>query len=149
MSWAAEETPQPAMMVQNNMDVGLEYTLMVDGAVVDSTEGNTPPHDVQGRGQIIPGLERQRAGVRVGETKDVTVSPEEGYGPVDPAAFVEVPKTQLPKGVTQKRMPPPLGGGVGPSEGAVHAAPEDTAAGEAASRTASIEKGTPLVSPPR
>ena len=96
---AAEETPA-ASTIQDHMDVNLEYTLTVDGAVVDSTDGKSPFHYVHGQQQIIPGLERQLAGLHVGDTKELTVSPEEGYGPVDPAAVVEVPKTQLPKDVT-------------------------------------------------
>ena len=89
-----------ASAIQDNMDVGLEYTLTVDGAVVDSTEGKEAFHYIQGQKQVIPGLERQLAGLHVGDTKDVTVNPEEGYGQVDPSAIVEVPKTQLPNGVT-------------------------------------------------
>ena len=85
--------------VRANMDVGLEYTLTVDGAVVDSTDGKDAFHYVHGQQQMIPGLERQLAGLRIGDTKEVTVTPDEGYGQVDPAAFVEVPKTQLPAGV--------------------------------------------------
>ena len=85
-----------AAAVQDNMDVGMEYTLTVDGAVVDSTDGKEPFHYVHGRRQVIPGLERQLAGLHAGETAEVTVAPEDGYGPVDPAAFIELPKTQLP-----------------------------------------------------
>lgn len=89
-----------ASAIQDSMDVGLEYTLTVDGAVVDSTEGKEAFHYIQGQKQVIPGLERQLAGLHVGDTKDVTVNPEEGYGQIDPSAIVEVPKTQLPAGVT-------------------------------------------------
>ncbi|MBI3323380.1 MAG: peptidylprolyl isomerase, partial [Candidatus Omnitrophica bacterium] len=46
-----------AAAVQDNMDVGMEYTLTVDGAVVDSTNGKEPFHYVHGRRQVIPGLE--------------------------------------------------------------------------------------------
>jgi FKBP-type peptidyl-prolyl cis-trans isomerase SlyD len=95
----AEETPVAAT-VQDNMDVALEYTLTVDSAVVDSTEGKAPFHYIHGRKQLIPGLERELAGLHVGDSKAVTVSPEEGYGQVDPAAFVEVPKAKLPSDVT-------------------------------------------------
>jgi FKBP-type peptidyl-prolyl cis-trans isomerase SlyD len=35
-----------------------------------------------------------------GESAEVSVNPEEGYGPVDPAAFIEIPRTQLPADVT-------------------------------------------------
>ena len=88
-----------ALTVQDNMDVGMEYTLTNGGTVVDSTEGRSAFHYIQGRGQIIPGLERQLAGLHVGDSKEVTVAPEDGYGKVDPSDFVEVPKAQLPKDV--------------------------------------------------
>ena len=108
--WAAD---QPASTVQNNMDVGMEYTLTVDGAVVDSTNGRGPFHYIHGRGQIVLGLERELTGLKVNDTKEVTVKPEEGYGNVDPAAVVEVPKSQLPN-----ETPPAVGmmlQGVNPS----------------------------------
>lgn len=96
----AKDAAAVAAAIKDSMDVGIEYTLTVDGAVVDSTEGKAPFHYIQGQRQMIPGLERQLAGLRVGDTKDVTVAPVDGYGEIDPAAFVEVPKTQLPKDVT-------------------------------------------------
>ena len=98
-----EAAPTEASMtlsVQDHMDVGMEYTLTSEGQVVDSTEGKGPFHYVHGQGQIIPGLERQLAGLHVGDSKEVAVAPEEGYGQVDPAAFVEIPKAQLPTDVT-------------------------------------------------
>ena len=98
-SLSAEESAAP-MDVRDNMDIGLEYTLTVDGAVVDSADSSKPFHYVHGQHQMIPGLERQLTGMHVGDAKEVTVKPDEGYGPVDPAAFVEVAKTQLPAGVT-------------------------------------------------
>ena len=88
-----------AATVQDNMDIGLEYTLTVEGNVVDTTEGRGPFHYIQGRGQLIPGLERELTGLHVGDTKQVSIKPEDGYGAVDPAAFVEVPKEQLPKDI--------------------------------------------------
>ena len=88
------------LSVQENMDVGMEYTLTSDGVVVDSTKGKGAFHYVHGHGQIIHGLERQLTGLHVGEAKEVTINPNEGYGPMDPAAFVEVSKDQLPKDVT-------------------------------------------------
>lgn len=96
---AAEEAAKPAQ-VENGMDVGLEYTLTVDGAVVDSTDGKPSFHYRPGQHQVIPGLERQLAGWHVGDSQEVTVTPEEGYGTRDPAALVEVPTSNLPAGVT-------------------------------------------------
>ncbi|MBI2104833.1 MAG: peptidylprolyl isomerase [Candidatus Omnitrophica bacterium] len=85
-----------AAAVQDNMDVGMEYTLTVDDAVVDSTEGKEPFHYIHGRRQVIPGLERQLAGMHAGDSAELTVAPEDGYGAVDPTAFMEIPKAQLP-----------------------------------------------------
>ena len=107
-TWAADEAPPSsshketplAGMIQDHMAVQLEYTLTSDGAVVDSTEGRGPLQYVHGQGQIIPGLERQLTGLHVGDAREITVRPEEAYGPVDPSAFVEIPKTQLPPNVT-------------------------------------------------
>jgi len=98
-----EEVPAD-LTVQDNLDIGLEYTLTVEGSVVDTTEGRSPFHYIHGQGQMIPGLERELTGLHVGDTKEVAVSPEDGYGAVDPAAFVEVPKDQLPNDV-----PPSVG----------------------------------------
>lgn len=96
----AQEKETTVSTIQDNVTVQLEYTLTADGAVVDSTQGRGPFRYVQGRGQIIPGLERQLIGLHVGDEREIMVKPEEGYGPVDPSAFVEVPKDQLPTNVT-------------------------------------------------
>lgn len=86
--------------IAENMTVRLEYTLSADGQVVDSTEAREPFQYVHGKGQIIPGLERQLVGLHAGDSRDITVNPEDAYGPVDSSAVVEVPKDQLPPNVT-------------------------------------------------
>ena len=86
--------PDPA--VENGSAVKFEYVMKDDaGEVLTSTQGK-PFTYVHGRGQILPGLEKAMEGMRAGETKQVTVPPEDGFGPVDPAAEVEVPKEQIP-----------------------------------------------------
>jgi FKBP-type peptidyl-prolyl cis-trans isomerase SlyD len=45
---------------------------------------------------MIPGLERELTGMKVGEEKHVVVKPEDGYGPVDPRAVQEVSKDRVP-----------------------------------------------------
>lgn len=97
----ADPTPRPqgtpmTASIADNMSVELDYTLTADGQVVDSTEGRGPFTYVHGQGQISPGLERQLAGMGVGASKEITVAPEEGYGPVDLTAFIDVPKGQFP-----------------------------------------------------
>jgi len=79
--------------------VSFDYTLTVDGEVVDSSEGRDPFTYTHGEGQIVPGLEKNLKGLHVGDEKKVAVSPEEGYGVVDPNAFKEVPRSTLPPDV--------------------------------------------------
>lgn len=85
------------IMIEDGKKVKIEYTLKVNGEVVDSSEGRGPLEYTQGEGMIIPGLEKQLAGLKVGDKKTVTVASEEAYGPSDPNAIVEVPKANMPK----------------------------------------------------
>ena len=94
---SAQSATQPNSIVQPGAQVSFDYTLTDDtGKVVDSSKGKAPVHYVHGTGQIIPGLEKELAGMAVGAEKKVTVKPEEAYGPVDPRAFQEIPKEKLP-----------------------------------------------------
>ena len=92
-----ESAEKPVAVVQAGSDVTFDYTLTDEkGAVIDSSKGKQPMHYIHGQGQIIPGLERELPGMAVGGAKKVTVKPEDGYGPVDPRAFREVPKDKVP-----------------------------------------------------
>lgn len=82
--------------IQNGSAVTIEYVLKDDAGEVLASTGGKPFTYVHGQGQIVPGLEKALEGMRAGETKDVTVPPENGYGPVNPAAEVEVPKDRVP-----------------------------------------------------
>lgn len=82
--------------------VSFDYTLTVDGEVVDSSDGRDPFTYTHGEGQIVPGLERNLEGLHVGDEKNVVVSPEEGYGITDPNALKEVPRATLPADVDLK-----------------------------------------------
>jgi FKBP-type peptidyl-prolyl cis-trans isomerase SlyD len=83
--------------VKDGSVVSLQYTLSgEDGAQIESNKGKEPLTYTQGQHQIIPGLEREMAGMKTGGEKHVKVKPEDGYGPVNPAAFQEVPKEKIP-----------------------------------------------------
>lgn len=85
------------MNVITGKEVSVEYTLRLDDqTVVESTEGSAPLTYKHGMKEIIPGLEKALDGMAVGETKQVTVDPAEGYGMVDPKAVVEVNKDRIP-----------------------------------------------------
>src|SRR5215831_9917804 len=81
--------PQPK--VTEGKLVSLEYTLTLDDkSVVDSNVGEKPLTYTHGTRQIIPGLEKALEGLAVGDTKEVTVAPADGYGKKDPEALQEV-----------------------------------------------------------
>jgi FKBP-type peptidyl-prolyl cis-trans isomerase SlyD len=83
--------------IREGSRVALEYTLSDEtGSVIESNKGKQPMSYIPGKGQIIPGLEKELSGMKVGEEKKIQVKPEDGYGPVNPEAFQEVPKDKLP-----------------------------------------------------
>lgn len=86
-------------MIQDGSRVKLHYTLTVDGETIDSSEGKEPLEYEHNRGQIIPGLEAQLAGLNPGDRKEVVVEPDQGYGERDPEAIQEVPKAAFADGV--------------------------------------------------
>jgi FKBP-type peptidyl-prolyl cis-trans isomerase 2 len=93
-----EETP----VVSEGTSVKVNYTLTVDGKVFDSSTGREPLQFKIGSHQVIPGFEKAVMGMKVGEKKSFTVSPEEGYGPENPKAIQEIPKKELPPNITPK-----------------------------------------------
>lgn len=95
---AHAEENEESKVIEAGSTVGLEYTLTLqDGTQVESNVGEDALSFEQGSGQIIPGLDSEVIGMKVGDTKKVTVPAEQGYGPVDPAAFSEVPTSELPE----------------------------------------------------
>jgi FKBP-type peptidyl-prolyl cis-trans isomerase SlyD len=99
---AAEKPKKTTAVVAQGETIKVNYTLTVDGKVVDSSKGRPPLEFKEGSHQLIPGFEKAVAGMKVGQKKSFTVKPEEGYGPVNPKAFQEVPRKQLPAGTTPK-----------------------------------------------
>jgi FKBP-type peptidyl-prolyl cis-trans isomerase 2 len=94
---ALEVEPGAAEEVRAGAVVHLEFTLWDDaGTLLDSTRGRAPLVFTHGQGEVIAGLERALLGMKVGETKRITVLPEDAYGPVDPAATTEIPLERVP-----------------------------------------------------
>ena len=83
--------------VENDLVVSLEYTLTVAGEVVDSSEENGPIDYIQGKGNIIPGLEKELAGMKVGDSKKVKVQAKDAYGEYDPEATEEIEISDFPE----------------------------------------------------
>ena len=85
--------------VKENLIVAIDYTLTVNNEIIDSTKDREPLEFLQGHGNIIPGLENEILGMEIGESKDVAVSPKDGYGETDEEAFVEIPTNQFPENI--------------------------------------------------
>ena len=83
--------------VENGVVVSMEYTLHVDGELLDSSEGHGPLQYLAGHQNIVIGLENAMMGMKVGESKDVVVAPADGYGEFDGDAYLDVPRDQFPK----------------------------------------------------
>lgn len=82
--------------VDDGVVVSMEYKLTVDGEVLDSSDEAGALQFLAGYGNIIPGLENEMMGMKVGDSKEVTVQPADGYGEFDEEAFMEVPRTEFP-----------------------------------------------------
>lgn len=98
--WAYAESPKAAAKktVSDGTQVLLEYTLKLDDrTVLESNVGKEPMTYTQGAHEIVPGLEKAMEGMAIGDTKHVEVKPADGYGEVDPKAFQEVKKSQIPE----------------------------------------------------
>ena len=77
--------------------VKIHYTgTLEDGKQFDSSEGREPLEFELGSGQVIPGFEKAVEGMAVGDSKKVTIAPEDAYGPRNEQAVHEVPKSALP-----------------------------------------------------
>jgi FKBP-type peptidyl-prolyl cis-trans isomerase SlyD len=84
-------------VVRDGTVVSLQYSLTgEDGKLIESNKGKDPLKYTHGSKQIVPGLEKELAGMKVGGEKRVKVKPQDAYGTVDSKAFQEVPKEQIP-----------------------------------------------------
>ena len=96
-SVTAAEKAKNDLVVKDGMLVSMDYTLKgTDGKVIDTNKGREPLKYVHGQKMMIPGLERELTGMKVGGEKNVTVKPEDAYGPINKNAFQEIPKEKLP-----------------------------------------------------
>lgn len=69
-----------------------------DGVEFDSSFSRGEPISFKlGAGQMIPGFEKGVEGMTVGETKDITLKPDEAYGPHREEAIRDMPKTTFPE----------------------------------------------------
>ena len=68
------------------------YELEVDGKVVDQTTKERPLDYIHGTGSLLPKLEAHIEGMEPGAVFEITLSPADGYGEVDPERIIDLPK---------------------------------------------------------
>ena len=78
--------------------VGIEYSLTIDGEVIDETQGEILEY-LHGYANIISGLEKELQDLKVGDSKKVSIPPAEAYGEYDEEQLVEIPRSEFPEEV--------------------------------------------------
>ena len=91
---------QDGLAVADGLVVSLAYTLRLDdGEEIDSATSDDPLTYLHGAQNIIPGLEQALTGLKIGDARQVSVTPVDAYGDVDPEAFELVPYDAFPADV--------------------------------------------------
>jgi FKBP-type peptidyl-prolyl cis-trans isomerase SlyD len=83
-------------VVAQDVVVSMDYSLIVEDKLIDSSETYGPLEFIQGHNNIIPGLENELFGMQVGDSKEIVVQPENGYGEYDNNAITDIPRSQFP-----------------------------------------------------
>ena len=84
-------------MIAKNKVVSLSYCLKdAQGEELDRADNDKPLEYLHGMGELVPGLENALTGLKVGDKKDVTVKPEEGYGEVMSDLKMQVERKMFP-----------------------------------------------------
>ncbi|MBT8086989.1 MAG: peptidylprolyl isomerase [Gammaproteobacteria bacterium] len=81
--------------------VRIHYTgTLEDGTQFDSSSGRDPLEFALGGGQVIPGFDSAVDGMTVGDSKTVTIQPDDAYGQRHEQLIQQVPKSALPEDMT-------------------------------------------------
>jgi len=98
--WVATAAAEDRM-AKDGDKVAIHFTgSLEDKTVFDTSEDREPLEFTLGDKNLIPGMTNGVRGMKVGESKTITIPPEEAYGPYDEKLLHEVPIKNLPPGVT-------------------------------------------------
>ena len=82
------------MQITKNKVAAIHYTLRDnEGQVLDSSEGRDPLYYLHGAGNLISGMEEGLEGKTSGDKFSLKITPEKGYGEVDPQMIQQVPRS--------------------------------------------------------
>ena len=86
---------------KNGDTVKVHYTgKLENGEVFDSSKDREPLMFVIGEGNVIPGFENGVLGMEEGDSKNISLAPEEAYGERRKELVVEIEKGQFPENIT-------------------------------------------------
>ena len=84
--------------IQSGDTISVNYTgRFEDGEVFDSSEGKAPLKFTVGSGMLIKGFDKAVTGMKVGESKTVTIPPEDGYGIRNEDHVIDIPRDRFPE----------------------------------------------------
>lgn len=79
-------------VVANGDTIGVYYTgTLTNGTVFDSNVGEQPLVFTVGSGQVITGFDQGVVGMKLNQSKTLTIPVNEAYGPVNPELIISVP----------------------------------------------------------
>jgi FKBP-type peptidyl-prolyl cis-trans isomerase SlyD len=85
------------MEIKENCIVRIHYTLTDEsGATLDQSSDGEPLVYLHGSAGIVPALEAELTGKTAGDSFDVTITPDGGFGERLSELFQEVPRTSVP-----------------------------------------------------
>ncbi len=84
-------------IVKEKDNVSVHYTgTLNNGEIFDSSKGREPLAFTVGAGMMIPGFDKAVVGMKLNETKKVTIAPADAYGEKQDGLVQKVEKSQLP-----------------------------------------------------
>lgn len=86
------------MEIRRNKVVAIDYTLKDDTGHVIDKSGATPLYYLHGHSNLINGLEEALEGKSPGDSFEIALPPEKGYGTRDPKLVSNLPISRLPEG---------------------------------------------------
>jgi len=85
------------MRIAKNAVVSIEFQLTnTAGQLVDSTPPGKPLEYLHGAAGILPALERALTGMAPGDSFDITITPDQGFGERQPRLVEVVPRSSWP-----------------------------------------------------
>lgn len=84
------------MQIEQDKVVTFHYEFSEEnGTVLESNRGQTPMAYLHGHHNLLPALEAALTGLKAGDTKVVTLTPDEAYGEIKPDQTQRVPIKHL------------------------------------------------------